>query len=81
MNAFTERVIGTIRREALDHFLLFSEKQIRNIILEYVDYYNYLRPHQSNEGISEGDISSTIGKIKKEQILGGLHHNYYRSSA
>ena len=37
MNAYTERVIGTIRREALDHFLLFSEKQIRNIIKNYMD--------------------------------------------
>jgi len=81
MNAFTERVIGSIRREALDHFLLFSEKQIRNIILEYVDYYNHLRPHQSIEGIPEGNISLTTKNIKIEQILGGLHYIYYPSSA
>lgn len=81
MNAFTERVIGTIRREALEHFLLFSEKQARNIINQYVEYYNHLRPHQSIEGIPEGNISRTSGNIKKEQVLGGLHHDYYRSSA
>ena len=81
MNAYTERVIGTIRREALDHFLLFSKNQVRKIIREYVDFYNHLRPHQSIEGIPEGNISRTFGNIKKEQILGGLHHNYYRSSA
>lgn len=81
MNAFTERVIGTIRREVLDHFLLFTEKQVLTIIKQYVEYYNHLRPHQSIEGIPEGKITRTSGNIKKEQILGGLHHNYYRSSA
>ncbi|MDA3808992.1 MAG: integrase core domain-containing protein [Spirochaetaceae bacterium] len=81
MNAYTERVIGTIRREAMDHFLLFSEKQVRNIIKQYVEFYNHLRPHQSIEGIPEGNISRDSGFIKKEQILGGLHHHYYLSSA
>ncbi|MCK5737274.1 MAG: integrase core domain-containing protein [Spirochaetaceae bacterium] len=81
MNAFTESVIGTIRREVLDHFLLFLENQVRKIIREYIDYYNHLRPHQSFEGITEGNITQTSGNIRKEQILGVLHHNYYRSSA
>jgi putative transposase len=81
MNAFTERVIGTIRREALDHFLLFSEKQIRKIIKEYVNYYNHHRPHQGTGRIPERVVTSETGIIKTESILGGLHHNYYRSSA
>ena len=81
MNAFVERLNGTIRREALDHFLLFSEKQVRKIVKEYVDYYNHLRPHQSINGIPESYIHLTSGNIKKQQILGGLHHHYYRSSA
>ena len=46
MNTYVERVIGTIRREALNHFLLISEKQVRNIINNYVNYYNHFRPHQ-----------------------------------
>ena len=45
MNAYTERVIGSIRREALAHLLLFSEKQVRRIVEEYIDYYNHLHPH------------------------------------
>jgi putative transposase len=81
MNAFIERLNGSIRREALDHFLLFSEKQIRKIVKEYVDYYNYLRPHQTIGGIPEGNIPQTSGIIRREKILGGLHHNYFRSSA
>jgi transposase InsO family protein len=81
MNAFTERVIGTIRREALDHFLLFSEKQIQKIVQSYVEYYNHQRPHQGIDGIPDKPQASTFGSIRKTQILGGLHHNYYRSSA
>ena len=81
MNAYTERVIGSIRREAMDHFLLFSEKQVRKIIRNYVSYYNEKRPHQGLGKIPAGKIVSATGKIKKEPILGGLHHNYYRSSA
>ena len=46
MNAYVERLNGSIRREALDHFLLFSEKQVRKIIREYVHYHNHQRPHQ-----------------------------------
>ncbi len=81
MNAYVERLNGTIRREALDHFLLFSEKQVRNIIGEYVDYYNLLRPHQGIERIPASYIYQDSGNIKKQQILSGLHHHYYRSSA
>ena len=81
MNAYVERVNGTIRREALDHFLLFSEKQIRKIVQSYVNYYNHQRPHQGIGRIPNGEIESTTGIIKKERILSGLHHHYYRSSA
>ena len=81
MNSYTERVIGTIRREAFDHFLLFSEKQIRKILQEYVNYYNHMRPHQGIRRIPDKLFVNGAGSIKKEQILGGLHHNYYRSSA
>jgi len=81
MNAFVERLNGSIRREALDHFLLFSEKQVRRIVKSYVEYYNHQRPHQGINRIPDGYTTSTTGKIKKDHILGGLHHNYYRSSA
>jgi putative transposase len=81
MNAYTERVIGSIRREALDHFLLFSENQVRKIIKNYVSYYNEKRPHQGINRIPAGGINSTTGNILKEPVLGGIHHHYYRSSA
>jgi putative transposase len=82
MNSLTERVIGTLRREALDHFLLFSEKQVTRIILECVGYlYNTLRPHQGIHRIPECENIPTVGKIQKKSILWDLHHHYYRSSA
>jgi len=81
MNAYTERVIGTIRREALDHFLLFSETQVRHIIKEYVDYYNHHRPHQGINKIPDVKQAPGSGDIQKDHFLGGLHHHYYRSSA
>jgi len=76
-----ERLNGAIRREALDHFLLFSEKQIRKIIHDYVDYYNHQRPHQGIGEIPDPNLNPGIGRVRKEPVLGGLHHTYYRSSA
>ncbi len=64
MNAYTERVIGSIRREALDHFLLFSEKRVQKIIRKYVSYYNLQRPHQGIGRIPVGEIISTTGDIQ-----------------
>ncbi len=80
MNAFVERIIGTIRREALDHFLLFSENQIRNINKKYVDYHDYHRPHQGIGRIPDEISERGTGQIKKKEILSGLHQSYYRSS-
>ena len=81
MNAYVERLNGSIRREALDHFLLFSEKQVRKIIREYVHYHNHQRPHQGFGKIPDPQQHFGLGKIRKEPVLGGLHHTYYRSSA
>ena len=60
---------------------LFSEKQVRKIIQEYVDYHNHQSPHQSINRIPAGELPRSFDKIKSEPVLGGLHHNYYRSSA
>ena len=80
MNAHVERVISTIRKEALDHFHLFTEKQVHNIIKEYVHYYNYCRPHQGICRIPNEYIPVRSGSILKKSILSWTHH-YYRSSA
>ena len=81
MNSYVERLNGTIRREALDHFLMFSEKQIRSIISEYVEYYNTMRVHRGIDKIPNAKIQENSGAIRNEQILSGLHLHYYRSSS
>ncbi|HAK45278.1 MAG TPA: hypothetical protein DCO79_05090, partial [Spirochaeta sp.] len=57
---------------------LFSEEQPSKKTLIYD---NHQRPHQGINRIPDGEINKAIGNIKKERILGGLHHHYYRSSA
>jgi putative transposase len=74
MNAYVERFNGSIRREVLDHYLLISQKQVKEIIGEYIEYYNNYRMYQ---GIGNTPVSSKIqdsGQIKKNSVLGGLHH-------
>ena len=46
-----------------------------------MQYYNHFRPHQGIDGIPEKNLPDGVGNIQKKQILGGLHHHYYRSSA
>jgi putative transposase len=46
-NPFVERVIGSIRRECLDHFLILNDAHLRRLLRAYVAYYNAVRPHQA----------------------------------
>jgi putative transposase len=79
LNSYAERFIRSARQECLDWFVIFSEKQLRNILKSYMEYYNKYRPHQGINSIPEGRPPDKIGKIKKKPVLYGLHH-YYRAS-
>ena len=82
MNALAERFVGSVRREALDYYLLISEKQIMNILQEYIDYYNSKRPHQGiDQQVPNGYIAKSHGKVLKLPVLGGLCHHYVRNVA
>jgi transposase InsO family protein len=80
MNAFAERFVRSIRQECLDWFIIFSEKQLRNIIKQYMEYFNKFRPHQGLGSIPEGKPPDKTGKIQKQPILWGLHNTYNRVS-
>jgi len=79
-NPFAERVIGTLRRECLDHMIILNEKHLYNILHEYIfEYYNVSRTHMSLEKDSpEHRPIKKDGKIVSKPILGGLHHVYSR---
>jgi putative transposase len=82
MNAIAERFIGSIRREALNHYVILNKYQLKRIVEEYVQYYNSLRPHQGlDQNIPEGYRQQEGGEISKIPILAGLHHHYYRIAA
>lgn len=78
LNAYVERVIGTIQREALDWFIIFNRNQLYRIIKEYVNYYNHCRHHQGIDMIPDNLTPKNKGSVVSEPILGGLHNHYYR---
>jgi hypothetical protein len=78
-NGFAERLIGSIRRECLDHIIVFGEAHLRRILKSYADYYNSVRTHRSLH--KDAPISRPIhqtGITRSQPILGGLHHHYVR---
>jgi transposase InsO family protein len=78
-NGFAERLIGSIRRECLDHVVVLGEAHLRWIPKSYADYYNSVRTHRSlhKDALISRPIHQT-GFIRPHPILGGLHHHYVR---
>jgi transposase InsO family protein len=78
-NGHTERLIGSIRRDCLDHVVVFSEQQLRYLLGSYQRYYNEARTHLSlNKDAPASRAVQTVGRIVPIQHLGGLHHQYVR---
>ena len=78
-NGFAERLIGSIRRECLDHVVVFNERHLRHVLLSYMNYYNETRTHLSLD--KDAPLSRTVkraGRILCRPVLGGLHHQYIR---
>jgi transposase InsO family protein len=78
-NGFAERLIGSIRRECVDHIIVLGEAHLRPILRSYADYYNGVRTHRSlNKDAPVFRPVQRTGSIKPFPILGGLHHHYVR---
>ena len=78
-NCFAERLIGSIRRECVDHMIVLDEAHLRRILKSYADYYNGVRTHRSLN--KDAPVSRPVqrnGVIRSRAILGGLHHHYSR---
>ncbi len=83
-NPYAERVIGSIRRECLDHVIVLGPRHLKRILTRYVDYYNGVRTHLSlykDSPDRRPTQSATIGRIVELKKVGGLHHHYMREAA
>ena len=83
-NAYAERVIGSIRRECLDHVVVIGERHLPGILSKYVDYYNGTRTHLSLAKDAPEPRSvqpPSQGRVVEVPRVGGLHHEYLRRAA
>jgi transposase InsO family protein len=79
-NGHAERLIGSIRRECLDHIVIFGEGHLRRILRAYADYYNSVRTHLALA--KDAPLVRPVqrfGDISVRPFLGGLHHEYCRT--
>jgi transposase InsO family protein len=75
-NGYVERLIGSIRRECLDHLIIFNAEHLRRILAKYATYYNEVRTHVSlgKDAPCRRPIER-FGDIVSYPILGGLHYH------
>lgn len=83
-NAYAVRVIGSIRRECLDHVVVIGEGHLLGILSKYVDYYNGTRTHLSlaKDAPEPRSVHApSHGRVVEVPRVGGLHHEYLRRTA
>lgn len=83
-NPFVERVIGSIRRECLDHVIVWNERSLRRHLRQYLAYYHEWRTHLSldkDAPVPRAVQPPTCGPIVQVPHLGGLHHHDERRAA
>ena len=78
-NGIAERLIGTLRRECLDHVIVLGECHLRRILSAYAAYYNQARPHRSlQKDAPMRRRTQRFGSVAAIPVIGGLHHQYVR---
>jgi len=83
-NAYVERVIGSIRRECLDHVIVANATGLHRVLTEYVAYYMRSRTHlalDKDAPMSRPAMPPSAGRIVATPQVGGLHHRYDRAAA
>jgi len=86
-NAVAERWIGTVRRELLDHLLVFGQRHLERVLVEFIIHYNGARPHQ---GLAQRTPDHAVdpiplaalpaGDVERRDRIGGLIHEYRRAA-
>ena len=82
-NPYVERVIGSIRRECLDHVIILNQRHLRRMLRAYLAYYHRSRAHLGldKDAPNRRPASSGAGSIMVTPEVGGLHHRYDRQAA
>ena len=83
-NPYAERLIGSLRRDCLDHVIVLDEAHLRRVLARYFDYYNGTRCHLSLDGdtpASRAVQGPEQGRVVAFPEVGGLHHRYERMAA
>ena len=79
-NGYAERLIGSIRRDCLDHVVVFGERHLRHLLQSYQNYYNDARTHLAlDKDAPTRRAVQGVGRMLAVPVLGGLHHQYIRA--
>jgi putative transposase len=83
-NSFAERYVGTLRRECLDHLLVYGERHLRRVLAQYARHYNEHRPHQSREQrpplFKPGQPINMTARITRTHVVHDLINEYNRAA-
>ncbi len=82
-NPYVERLIGSIRRECLDHVIVLGEAHLRRLGAAYLHYYHEARPHQAlarDAPLRRATEARSRGRVIGFPQVGGLHHRYARAA-
>ena len=82
-NPFVERLIGTLRRELLDHVIVLNERHLLRLLSSYFGYYHRTRPHQAlddNAPVPREVEPPGRGRVIAVPQVGGLHHRYTQAA-
>jgi putative transposase len=85
-NAVAERFLGFVRRECIDHMLVFNLRHLRRVVQDYVTYFDQMRPHQGLQQRIPTLLAAPLversspPQVIVRSVLGGLHHSYEKAA-